>query len=188
MADTSDIKKGIVIKFNDDLYKIVEFQHVKPGKGPAFVRSKLKSVTTGKVVSNTFTSGHKIDIQRVESRPYQFLYEENENFHFMHRETYEQTFIQKDIIDAAEFMKEGQEVDIIFHAETESPLSCELPAFVNLRIKYTEPGIKGDTATNTLKDAELETGAKIRVPLFIETDTLIKVDTRSGEYVERVNE
>lgn len=187
MADTSDIKKGIVIKHNDDLYKIVEFQHVKPGKGPAFVRSKLKSVTSGKVLSNTFTSGHKIDIQRVESRPYQFLYEENGNYHFMHNETFEQTFIQKDLIEGAEFLKEGQNVEIIYHAETETPLSCELPAFVELKITYTEPGVKGDTATNSLKDAEIETGATVRVPLFINNDEVIKIDTRSGEYVERVN-
>lgn len=187
MADTSDIRKGLVIKFNEDLYKIVEFQHVKPGKGPAFVRTKLKSVTSGKVVNNTFPSGHKIDVQRVENRPYQFLYKENDNYHFMHRDTYEQTFIQKDIIEAAEFLKDGQEVDILFHAETESPLSCELPAFVTMKITYTEPGVKGDTATNSLKDATVETGATVRVPLFIENGTLIKIDTRSGEYVERIN-
>jgi elongation factor P len=178
MADTSDIRKGLVINYNSDLYKIVEFQHVKPGKGPAFVRTKLKSVTSGKVVNNTFPSGHK---------PYQFLYKENDNYHFMHRDTYEQTFIQKDIIEAAEFLQEGQEVDILFHAETESPLSCELPAFVTMKITYTEPGVKGDTATNSLKDATVETGATVRVPLFIEKDTLIKIDTRSGEYVERIN-
>jgi elongation factor P len=187
MADTSDIRKGLVINYNSDLYKIVEFQHVKPGKGPAFVRTKLKSVTSGKVVNNTFPSGHKIDVQRVENRPYQFLYKENDNYHFMHRDTYEQTFIQKDIIEAAEFLQEGQEVDILFHAETESPLSCELPAFVTMKITYTEPGVKGDTATNSLKDATVETGATVRVPLFIEKDTLIKIDTRSGEYVERIN-
>jgi elongation factor P len=187
MADTSDIRKGLVINFNSDLYKIVEFQHVKPGKGPAFVRTKLKSVTSGKVVNNTFPSGHKIDIQRVENRPYQYLYKENDNYHFMHRDTYEQTFIQKDIIEAAEFLKEGQEVDILVHADTETPLSCELPAFVTMKIIYTEPGIKGDTATNSLKDAEVETGANVRVPLFIENDTLIRIDTRTGEYVERIN-
>lgn len=187
MADTSDIRKGLVINFNSDLYKIVEFQHVKPGKGPAFVRTKLKSVTSGKVVNNTFPSGHKIDVQRVENRPYQFLYKENDNYHFMHRDTYEQTFIQKDIIEASEFLQEGQEVDILFHADTESPLSCELPAFVTMKITYTEPGVKGDTATNSLKDATVETGANVRVPLFIEKDTLIKIDTRTGEYVERIN-
>jgi elongation factor P len=117
----------------------------------------------------------------------QYLYKENDNYHFMHRDTYEQTFIQKDIIEAAEFLKEGQEVDILVHADTETPLSCELPAFVTMKIIYTEPGIKGDTATNSLKDAEVETGANVRVPLFIENDTLIRIDTRTGEYVERIN-
>ena len=186
MASTSDFKNGLVINFNGDLYSIVEFQHVKPGKGPAFVRSKLKNVKTGRVIPNTFTAGVKIDIQRVERRQYQFLYKDGSLYHFMNMQDFEQTFIEEEIINAPQFMKEGQEVDILFHDETETALSCELPAYVNLKITYTEPGERGNTATNTFKDATLETGATVKVPLFINSEETIKVDTRSGEYSERV--
>lgn len=186
MADTSDIKNGLCIEFNNDLFQIVEFQHVKPGKGPAFVRTKLKSLTTGKVLQETFTSGHKIKTARIERRPHQYLYSDDTGFHFMNNETFEQVNIPQTLISAPQFMKEGQEVDILFHAETETPLTCELPPFVEVEITYTEPGVKGDTATNTLKEAETETGAKVRVPLFINTGERVKVDTRTGEYSERV--
>ncbi len=187
MATTADIKNGLVMNYNNDLYKVVEFQHVKPGKGPAFVRTKLKSIRTGKVIQNTFSSGHKIDEQRIERREYQFLYKEGENdFHFMNNETYEQVLISGNIISASQFLKEGQMVEIVFHAETEEALDCELPPFVELQITYTEPGEKGNTATNAMKDATVETGANVRVPLFINNEERIKVDTRTGTYAERV--
>ncbi len=186
MATTADFKNGLVINFNGELYTIVEFQHVKPGKGSAFVRTKLKNVKTGRVIPNTFNAGVKIDIQRVERRQYQFLYKDGSTYHFMNTQDFEQTFIDESLINAPQFLKEGQEVDILFHADTETPLSCELPAYVELKITYTEPGERGNTATNTLKDATVETGATVKVPLFINTDEVIKVDTRSGEYSERV--
>jgi len=187
MADTSDFKNGLVINFNGELFSIIEFQHVKPGKGPAFVRSKLKNLKTGKVIPNTFTAGVKINVERVERRSYQFLYSEDETMHFMNNETYEQTFIDKVLVGKpAEFLKEGHNVEILFHAETETPLTVDLPVYVVLQITYTEPGDKGNTATNTFKEATLETGATIKVPLFINTGELIKVDTRTGDYSERV--
>ncbi len=187
MATTADIKNGIVIEFNNDLYAIVDFQHVKPGKGPAFVRTKLKNVKTGKVVDNTFSAGHKINIQRVERRPYQFLYKDDMGYHFMHLETFEQVSVAEDLINAPGLLKEGQEVEIVTHAETETVLMCELPPFVELEITYTEPGVRGDTASSTaLKPATVETGATVNVPLFIEQGEKIKVDTRSNSYSERV--
>ncbi len=186
MADTSDIKNGLCIERNNDLFQVVDFQHVKPGKGPAFVRTKLKSLTSGKVLQETFSSGHKINTARIERRPHQYLYNDDTGFHFMNNESFEQVNIPETLISAPQFMKEGQEVDILFHAETETPLTCELPPFVDMEITYTEPGVKGDTATNTLKEAETETGAIVRVPLFINTGERIKVDTRTGEYSERV--
>jgi elongation factor P len=186
MATTADIRNGLVIDYNNDLYTIVEFQHVKPGKGPAFIRTKLKSLKTGRVIANTFDSGVKIDIARVERRKYQYLFKDHSGYHFMHLETYEQTFISEELINAPQFLKEGQEVEIVFHADTETPLSCDLPPFVILKITYTEPGLRGNTATNTLKDATVETGAKVRIPLFVDTGEIIKVDTRTGEYSERV--
>jgi len=186
MATTADFKNGLCIEFNNGLYTIVEFQHVKPGKGPAFVRTKLKNLSTGKVIDNTFTSGVKITTARIERRPHQFLYKDDLGYHFMDSNTFEQTALQEDLIEGVAFMKEGQEVEVIYHAETETPLSCELPAHVALKITYTEPGVRGDTATNASKPATLETGAIIQVPLFIDQDEKIKVDTRSGTYIERV--
>jgi elongation factor P len=186
MADTSDFKNGLVMNYNGELYSIVEFQHVKPGKGPAFVRTKLKNVKTGKVIPNTFTAGVKIDVQRVERRKYQYLYNDGADYHFMNTETYEQTFIPGSIINAPDLMKEGQMVEIVFHAETETALYAELPPFVELEITYTEPGEKGNTATNTFKDATVETDAVVKVPLFINTGEKIKVDTRTHSYSERV--
>jgi elongation factor P len=185
MATTADIRNGLVIDFNNDLYSIVEFQHVKPGKGPAFIRTKLKSLKTGRVIANTFDSGVKIDIARVERRKYQFLYKDDSGYHFMNTENYEQIFIPEELINAPQFLKEGQEVEILFHADTETALSCELPPFVVLKVVYTEPGFRGNTATNVLKDSKVETGANVRIPLFIESDSLIKVDTRTGDYSER---
>ena len=147
MATTSDFRNGLCIKYNNDLWQIVEFQHVKPGKGPAFVRTKLKNLTNGRRVDNTFTAGVKIDIVRIENRKYQFLYSDGETYHFMNTENYEQIFLNKNLINASQVLKEGEMVDILFHADEEKPLSCDLPAYVTLEVTYTEPGIKGDTAT-----------------------------------------
>ncbi|MBV6647027.1 MAG: elongation factor P [Cyclobacteriaceae bacterium] len=186
MASTADFRNGLVIEFNHDLFSIVEFQHVKPGKGPAFVRTKLKSLTTGKVIDNTFTSGHKVTTARVERRPFQFLYKDDIGYNFMDSNTFDQIPIEESLITNPQFLKDGQEVEVIFHAELEKVLGCELPQHVVMKVAYTEPGLKGDTATNASKAAELETGATIQVPLFINQDELIKVDTRTGSYVERV--
>lgn len=186
MATTADFKNGLCIEFNGELYTLVEFQHVKPGKGAAFVRTRLKNLKTGKVIPNTFSAGVKIDIARVERRPYQFLYQDDSGYNFMHTETFEQVSIDEAIISAPQFLKEGQTVEIMFHAETETPLSCDLPPFVELTVTYTEPGLRGDTATNTLKPATVDTGATVNVPLFINEGERIKVDTRTGDYSERV--
>jgi elongation factor P len=185
MATTADIKNGLTIEFNDKLYQIVYFQHVKPGKGPAFVRTKLKSLDNGRVIDNTFTSGAKINPVRIERRPYQYLYKDDMGYNFMHLETFEQISMAEALIDGVEFLKEGQEVEIVFHAELETVLSCELPPLIVAEVTYTEPGLKGDTSTNALKPATIETGTSVMVPLFIEIGEKIKVDTRTKEYVER---
>jgi elongation factor P len=186
MASTSEIKNGLCIKHNHKLVQIVEFQHVKPGKGPAFVRTKLKGIEDGRVVDHTFPSGHKIDIVRIENRSYQFLYKENDGYHFMNTSTYEQVFIEGHMIDKPEFMREEEVCTIIFHAEEEMPLVVEQPQFMEAEVTYTEPGIKGDTATNSTKPATIDTGAEVRVPLFIDTGDKIKVDIQKGAYVERI--
>ena len=186
MATTADFRNGLCFEYNGELFTIVEFQHVKPGKGPAFVRTKIKNVKTGKVLSNTFTSGVKINVQRIENRQYQYLYNEDDIYHFMNTEDYEQTFINKELITGPELLKEGELVQISFHSETDSAISCDMPTYVILQITYTEPGEKGNTATNTFKDATVETGATIKVPLFINEGDHIKVDTRTKEYSERV--
>ncbi|WP_036384721.1 elongation factor P [Muricauda sp. MAR_2010_75] len=188
MASTSDIRKGLCIRYNHDIYKIVEFLHVKPGKGPAFVRTKLKSVTTGKVIDNTFSAGHKIEDVRVETRSYQYLYPEGETFHFMNTDDYNQIALQKDALDAPDLLKEGEVVTIIFNAEDNMPLSVEMPASVILEVTHTEPGVKGNTATNATKPATVETGARINVPLFINEGDKIKIDTEKGAYLERAKE
>ena len=148
MASTSDIRKGLCIHYNNDIFKIIEFLHVKPGKGPAFVRTKLKSVTSGKVVDNTFSAGHKIDAVRVETRKYQFLYAEGDVYHFMNTEDYNQIELQENILDQPKLMKEGEVVTVMINTEDSSPLSVEMPASVILEITHTEPGVKGNTATN----------------------------------------
>ncbi len=186
MATTTDIRNGLVIEYNNDLYSIVEFQHVKPGKGPAFVRTKLKSISSGKVIDNTFSSGATIYPVRVERRKFQYLYADEFGFNFMDNESYEQILINKNLIEASDLMKEGQEVEILINTQNDQPLTCELPPFVELTVTYTEPGIKGDTANAAKKPATVETGAKITVPLFIQQDEKIRVDTRTYEYVERV--
>ena len=187
MATTADFKNGLCMEFNGDLYIIVQFQHVKPGKGGAFVRTKLKNLKTGKVIDNTFNAGVKIDTVRIERRPYQFLYKDDLGYHFMHMETFEQTSLSPDLIENKDLMKEGQNVEMMVHADSETPLSCELPPFIVLEVTYTEPGLKGDTSSSTAqKPATLETGASIMVPLFVNQSDKIKVDTRDRSYSERV--
>ncbi|WP_342265653.1 elongation factor P [Cardinium endosymbiont of Philonthus spinipes] len=188
MANTSDIKNGLCILLNNDIYSVVEFQHVKPGKGAAFVRTKLKSLTKERQIDHTFNAGSKIHIARIERRPYQFLYKDGTGYTFMHTETFEQLTIEPSLINTPQFLKEGQHVEIVYHDDAGTVLKCELPPSVLLRITYTEPGLKGDTATKTLKPATLETGVEVRVPLFINNEDLIKIDTRTGLYMERVNE
>jgi elongation factor P len=186
MATTSDIRKGLCIKYSNDIYKIIEFLHVKPGKGPAFVRTKLKSVTTGKVIDNTFSAGHKIEDIRVETNKFQYLYAEGEQFHFMNVDDYNQITINKSIIDAPDLLKEGELVTISINTEDSMPLSVDMPASVILEVIHTEPGVKGNTATNATKPATVETGARINVPLFINEGDKIKVDTEKGAYQERI--
>ena len=186
MASTSDIKNGLCLNYNHDIFKIVEFLHVKPGKGPAFVRTKMKSLTTGKVIDNTFPAGHKIDVVRVERRIYQFLYKDGDDFNFMNTESYEQVMIDGKMIDNGDLLKDGENVEILFHAENETPLTIDLPQYVTLEVTYTEPGVKGNTATNATKPATLQSGAEIKVPIFINEGDLVKVDSKTRSYVERV--
>ncbi len=171
MATTADIKNGMCIELDGQYYIITEFLHVKPGKGAAFVRTKLKNVVTGRTIDKTFNAGVKIDEVRIERRPY---------------ETFEQVSVNKELINGVDFLKEGMICDVVTHAESETILYVDLPTHVTLQVTYTEPGLKGDTATNATKPATVETGAVIRVPLFINEGELIKVDTRDGSYVERV--
>ncbi len=188
MASTSDIKNGLCIKYNNDIYKIIEFLHVKPGKGPAFVRTKLRSLTNGKVLDNTFSAGHKIEEVRVENHKFQYLYLEGDVFHFMNVETFEQISLNKNILDSPDLLKEGENVMVSINTETDLPLSVDMPASVVLEVTYAEPGIKGNTATNATKSATVETGATVNVPLFINEGDKIKIDTTSGNYMERVKE
>ncbi|MBK7872613.1 MAG: elongation factor P [Saprospiraceae bacterium] len=188
MADTSDIRKGLCIDYNNGIYAVVEFQHVKPGKGAAFVRTKLKNVTDGRVIENNFPSGHKLDVVRVERQRFQFLYPDETGYNFMNNESFEQVTINGDMLERPELLKEGTEVDILFHAEKEIPLTIEMPQYVILKVTYTEPGLKGDTATNTYKPATVETNAEVKVPLFINEGDLIKIDTSTGAYMERVKQ
>jgi elongation factor P len=174
------------IDIDGQYYFVVEFLHVKPGKGAAFVRTKLKNVVNGRVLERTFNAGVKLDEVRIERRPYQYLYQDDMGFNFMNNETFEQITIAKDCINGVEFMKEGDMLEVVTHAESETVLYADMPTHVVLEVTYTEPGLKGDTATNTLKPATVETGATVRVPLFIETGEKIKVDTRDGSYAERV--
>ncbi len=186
MASTSEIKNGLCLDYNNDIYKVVEFLHVKPGKGPAFVRTKLKSLTNGKVIDNTFPSGHKISIVRVERRNYQFLYKDGNDFHFMNNETFEQIMLEGDMIDNGDLLKDGETVEILFHADEERPLTIDLPQYIILEVSYAEPGERGNTATNVTKAATVETGAEIKVPIFINEGDKIKIDSRTRSYQERI--
>lgn len=188
MASTSDIRNGLCIKYNHDIFKVIEFLHVKPGKGPAFVRTKLKSVTTGKVIDNTFSAGHKIDDIRVETHKFQFLYHDGEFFHFMNTEDYTQIRLLETALDQPKLLKEGEVVTVLINTEDNMPLSVEMPGSVILEVTHTEPGLKGNTATNATKPATVETGAEVNVPLFINEGDKIKVETDKGTYKERVKE
>lgn len=186
MASTSDIRNGLCIKYNHDIFKVIEFLHVKPGKGPAFVRTKIKSVTNGKVIDNTFSAGHKIEEVRVETHKFQYLYNDGDTFHFMNTADYSQIELQKAVLDNPDLMKEGEVVTLLMNTEDNSPLSVDLPSSVILEVTSTEPGIKGNTATNATKPATVETGATVMVPLFINEGDKIKVETAKGTYKERI--
>lgn len=187
MATTGDFKNGLYFNFNGKPVSIVWFQHVKPGKGPAFVKTKLRNLENGRILENTFTAGAKIDLINVERRPYQFLYKDADGYNFMHEETYEQITLGPELVNNADLMKEGQHVEMMFVADEERCLTCELPAKVELKVTYTEPAVKGDTAsTSALKEATLETGAIVMVPLFIQQDETIVINTETREYDSRI--
>ncbi|MBR5610706.1 MAG: elongation factor P [Bacteroidales bacterium] len=187
MATTADFKNGLYFKYDGKPVSIIWFQHVKPGKGPAFVKTKLRNLENGKILDRTFTAGEKIELINVERRPYQYLYKDDMGFNFMHSETFEQISLQEDLVDNADLMKEGQSVEMMFLADEERCLTCELPKYVEMEVTYTEPAVKGDTAsTNALKSCTLETGAEIMVPLFINQGDRIRVNTEDRSYGERV--
>ena len=186
MATTTEIRKGLTINFKNDLYTIVDFQHVKPGKGGAFVRTKLKSVITGKVIDQTFNSGEEIFPVYVQRKKYQYLYKDVSGYSFMDQETFDQVTLAEEMVTGHEFLKEGQEVEIAFHSETGMALTCDLPTNVILEITSVEEAVKGNTSNNPMKKAILETGMEILVPMFVISGIKIKVDTRTGEYLERV--
>ena len=188
MINAQDIKNGTCIRMDGKLYFCVEFLHVKPGKGNTFMRTKLKDVVSGYVLERRFNIGEKLEDVRVERRPYQFTYKEGEHYHFMNQETYDDVIIDRDLINGVDYMKEGEIVDVVSDASTETVLFADLPTKVQLTVTYTEPGIKGDTATNTLKPATVETGAEVRVPLFINEGEVIEINTTDGSYVGRIRE
>ncbi len=187
MADTSDFRNGFTMIWNGDVWQIVEFMHVKPGKGGAFVRTRLKNVRDGRVVDNTFRAGEKVEEARVERRPHQFLYEDDLGLHFMNTETYAQFSLPPGRVDKRAYIKEGGVIDIIFHADTEQPLTTEVPKSVELEVVQTDPGLRGDTATGATKPATLESGAVVQVPLFLEEGDMVRVNTDTGEYITRVS-
>ncbi len=186
MATTADIRNGMIIKLDDGLFSVVEFGQNKTARAAAKVWAKLKGVDSSKSIEKTWNSGDTIFPVRVERRPYQFLYKDDSGYNFMDNETFEQIVMSDQLIDRPELFKDGQECFVLVNTETEQPMSVELPPHVVLRITYSEPGLRGDTATRTLKPATVETGATVMVPLFVDTDELIKIDTKTGNYVERV--
>jgi elongation factor P len=187
MASTSDIRNGVVLNMDGQLWTVIDFQHVKPGKGGAFVRTKMKNVMSGKVVDRTFNAGAKIETEVVDRSDYQYLYKDGDSFVFMNSADYDQiTLSEQQVGDAANFMLENQNVTLALH--NGDPLYVELPASVILEITYTEPGLQGDRSTGGTKPATVETGYQIQVPLFIEQNTKVKVDTRDGSYLGRVND
>jgi len=185
VATTNDLKNGLVLNLDNQLWQVLEFQHVKPGKGPAFVRTKLKHVISGKIIDKTFNAGTKVETANVDRRDMQYLYHDGSDYVFMDAKDYDQVTIPSSLVgDAANYMLENQELQVSFHDGT--PLSVELPASVELTISHTEPGLQGDRSTGGSKPATLETGYEIQVPLFLEEGTKIKVDTRTGDYLGRV--
>ena len=186
MINAQDIKIGTCIRMDNSLYFCIDFLHVKPGKGNTFMRTKLKNVVDGRVLERRFNIGEKLEDVSVERRPYQFLYNDGQDDIFMNNETFEQVPINKEMVTGADFMKEGDTVEVVSDASTNTILFAEMPTKVVLKVTYTEPGIKGDTATNTLKPATLETGAEVRVPLFVNEGDSVEIDTRDRSYVKRV--
>ncbi len=185
-VSTSDFRKGLKIELNGEPFLMVDFQHVKPGKGGAFVRTRLKSLLTGNVIDKTFRSGEKVEPPDLEERAMQYLYPDGESYIFMDNETYEQMGIPQDVIgEGAQYLKENMNVTVLFH--NQKPIGVELPYFVELEVTKTDPGIKGDTASGGSKPATLETGAVVQVPLFIKEGDILKIDTRDGSYIERVS-
>lgn len=185
MVSTSEFRNGLVIKMDGELYTMVEFQHVKPGKGGAFVRTKLKNVKTGRVLDRTFRSGEKVEDVRLSKKEVQFLYKGEDAFFFMDMESYDQIGVSQHVVsNASKFLKEGMITEIVFHGK--EPIGVELPIFIELEVVKTDPGLKGDTASGGSKPATLETGTVIQVPLFIEENDVVKVDTRTETYIERV--
>ena len=188
MINSQDIKIGSCIRMDGKLYFCVDFQHVKPGKGNTIMRIKLKSVVDGRTLERRFDIGEKLEDVLVEHRQYQYLYKEGDDYIFMNQEDYEQIPLMKDLITGVDFLKESDVCDVVFDTSTDTVLFAELPVKTVLEVTYTEPGEKGNTATNAMKDATVETGATVRVPLFINTGDKIRIDTRTGEYAERVRE
>lgn len=188
MATTSDISRGLIIKIDNSLYKVVEFGENKTARAAAKVWAKLKGVDNSRTIEQTWNSGDTIHPVRVERKNYQYLYKDDTGYNFMDNETFEQVAVQENLVDAPQFLKDGQEVSVLFNTETETPMSVELPDKIVVSVTYSEPGVKGDTATRTLKPATVETGATVMVPLFVNEGELIRVNTKTGEYVERVKE
>jgi len=188
MANTADISRGLIIKLDGSLYSVVEFGENKTARAAAKVWAKLKGLDNNRSIEKTWNSGDTIFPVRVERKAYQYLYKDDTGYNFMDNETFEQVAVEESLVDAPQFLKEGQEVSVLFNTETEAPMSVELPDKIVLLVTYTEPGLRGDTATRTLKPATVETGAKVNVPLFVNDGELIRVNTKTGDYVERVKE
>lgn len=185
MISTNDFRTGLTIEVDGAIYQVIDFQHVKPGKGAAFVRSKLKNLMTGAIVEKTFRAGEKVARAHVDKKQMQYLYNDGDTYYFMDTETYEQLQIGQDIIaDKTQFLTDNMIIDVVMHGNT--IIDVELPNFVELKVVETEPGVKGDTATGATKSATLETGAKVQVPLFVNVGDVLRIDTRTGEYIERV--
>jgi len=188
MATTSDISRGLIIKLDNSLYKVVEFGENKTARAAAKVWAKLAGVDNNRSIEKTWNSGDTIYPVRVERKAYQFLYKDDTGYNFMDNETFEQIAVQESLVDAPQFLKDGQEVSVLVNTETDTPMSIELPDKIVMKVTYSEPGMKGDTATRTLKPATVETGAQVMVPLFVNEGELIRINTKTGEYVERVKE
>ena len=188
MASTADISRGLIIKLDGSLYKVVEFGENKTARAAAKVWAKLAGVDNNRSIEKTWNSGDTIHPVRVERKAYQYLYKDDTGYSFMDNETYEQITVQENLIDAPQFLKDGQEVSVLINTESDTPMSVELPDKIVVKVTYSEPGLRGDTATRTLKPATVETGATVMVPLFVNEGELIRVNTKTGEYVERVKE